>query len=116
MASFGSFVAYGMTRIGSTSSYMRRAVELLVVTSGFDGCTAPVSSVRRSAQPENGGDGIVKYMKVAPPHPSNKSFEWQPALNERRLVSGEQAAQWDEEGYFLLEDAIDTARLDEVRR
>jgi ectoine hydroxylase-related dioxygenase (phytanoyl-CoA dioxygenase family) len=44
-------------------------------------------------------------MKIAPRHPMNTSFDWQPA-GGRRIVSDAQARQWDECGYFLLEGAI----------
>ncbi len=45
-------------------------------------------------------------MRVAPRHPLNTSFVWSPSVRERRLVSHEQARQWDEQGFFLLQGAL----------
>jgi phytanoyl-CoA hydroxylase len=40
-------------------------------------------------------------------HPLNKSFEWQPHRGPLRRLTREQAAQYDEQGYFVLERAFD---------
>ncbi|MGI9579153.1 MAG: phytanoyl-CoA dioxygenase family protein [Microthrixaceae bacterium] len=45
-------------------------------------------------------------MRVAPPHELNDNFEWEPAPG-RSLVSHEESKQWDDQGFFCLEGAID---------
>ncbi len=48
------------------------------------------------------------------PHPLNRDFTWVPSRRDRRLVTDDQARQWDDDGYFLLEGAIDVDRLSAV--
>jgi phytanoyl-CoA hydroxylase len=48
-------------------------------------------------------------------HPWNTGFDWPNHPGPYRLVTEAQAQQYDEQGYFLLEGAFDTARLDLVR-
>jgi len=48
-------------------------------------------------------------------HAWNTGFEWPSHPGPYRLVSPEQASQYDEQGYFLLEDAVALAVLDELR-
>ena len=38
-------------------------------------------------------------------HPWNTGFEWPPHEGPFRVVSTEQAAAYDEQGFFVLEDA-----------
>lgn len=57
-------------------------------------------------------DGPVK---VAPRHPLNTHFDWSPAADKRRIVTDEQARQWNDHGYFLLPRAIDLDQLAAVR-
>ncbi|MCG8589759.1 MAG: phytanoyl-CoA dioxygenase family protein [Proteobacteria bacterium] len=45
-------------------------------------------------------------MKIAL-HEWNQGFEWQPCPPERRLLTDEQARAYDEDGFFVLEDAFD---------
>lgn len=45
------------------------------------------------------------------PHPLNRSFEWWPPRGPFRRVTVEQARGWDEDGYFLLEDAFDATTI-----
>ena len=53
---------------------------------------------------------------VAPTrHERNTAFSWRGATGAGRRVSGAQARQWDEDGYFLLEGALDPAQLEQVR-
>ena len=47
------------------------------------------------------------------PHPWNTGFEWQNHTGECTTVTAEQAAQFDEVGYFVLEDVFDRATLDD---
>jgi ectoine hydroxylase-related dioxygenase (phytanoyl-CoA dioxygenase family) len=49
-------------------------------------------------------------------HPWNAGFEWPRHDGPYRRVTPEQAKQYDEDGYFLLEDVIAPAALDELRR
>ena len=48
------------------------------------------------------------------PHPWNTGFEWQNHTGECTTVTTEQAAQFDELGYFVLEDAFDNATLQQL--
>ncbi len=50
-----------------------------------------------------------------PVHPWNKEFSWQTPPSPYRRVTDRQARQWDDDGYFLLEDAIDDETLAEVQ-
>jgi ectoine hydroxylase-related dioxygenase (phytanoyl-CoA dioxygenase family) len=45
-------------------------------------------------------------------HPLNQSFEWHGTCGPFRRVSIDQARRYDEDGCFLLEDALDGATLD----
>jgi ectoine hydroxylase-related dioxygenase (phytanoyl-CoA dioxygenase family) len=49
------------------------------------------------------------------PHPWNTGFSWQGATRGRSVVSASQAAQWDRDGYFLLEGALGAPELEAVR-
>jgi ectoine hydroxylase-related dioxygenase (phytanoyl-CoA dioxygenase family) len=49
-----------------------------------------------------------------PVHPWNKEFAWQTPPEPYRRITAAQAQQWDEAGYFLLEDAIDLDTLASV--
>jgi phytanoyl-CoA hydroxylase len=44
-------------------------------------------------------------------HPLNTSFEWTPTRGPFRRISSDQARRYDEDGYFLLEDALDAPTL-----
>lgn len=57
-------------------------------------------------------DGRVK---VAPRHPLNTTFRWSPAAAAGRIVTDEQASQWNDKGYFLLRQAIELDQLEAVR-
>ena len=48
------------------------------------------------------------------PHPWNTAFEWQDHSGAGTTVTTEQAAQFDELGYFVLEDAFDNATLQQL--
>jgi phytanoyl-CoA hydroxylase len=47
-------------------------------------------------------------------HPWNKEFTWQTPPAPHKRITAAQAGQWDEAGYFLLEDAIDRETLSAV--
>src|SRR5205807_1108552 len=47
-------------------------------------------------------------------HPWNKEFAWRTPPPPYRRINTDQARQWDDDGYFLLEDAIDRDSLAEV--
>lgn len=47
-------------------------------------------------------------------HPWNRSFTWEPHRGPFRRVTAEQARAYDEEGFFLLEDAFDAATVRRV--
>jgi ectoine hydroxylase-related dioxygenase (phytanoyl-CoA dioxygenase family) len=49
------------------------------------------------------------------PHHWNTGFSWQGASGARTVVTDDQAARWDRDGFFLLEGALDGAALDAVR-
>ena len=54
-------------------------------------------------------------MRQAPePHPRNRDFTWRPSQAPYTLLTAEQAAQYDEAGYFLLEGAFTAAEMDAV--
>ncbi len=48
------------------------------------------------------------------PHPLNEGFTWVARQPPFRAVTAEQAAAYDELGYFVMEDAFDPATLAEV--
>jgi phytanoyl-CoA hydroxylase len=48
------------------------------------------------------------------PHPWNTGFEWQDHTGECTTVTSEQAAQFDELGYFVLDDVFDRATLERL--
>jgi len=48
------------------------------------------------------------------PHPWSRGFAWQPPQGPFRRISAAQAAQWDEQGFFVLEDAFDAATIARV--
>ncbi len=47
-------------------------------------------------------------------HPWNTGFKWPEHTGPFRIVTPEQARQYDEQGFFVLEDAIDAATLREL--
>ncbi|HZN16096.1 MAG TPA: phytanoyl-CoA dioxygenase family protein [Acidimicrobiales bacterium] len=49
-----------------------------------------------------------------PVHPWNKEFTWQTPPGPYRRITDAQARQWDDDGYFLLEDALDPDALARV--
>lgn len=48
-------------------------------------------------------------------HELNTSFAWGDHAGPFRVVSPEQARQYDERGYFVLEDALDAAEVEAIR-
>lgn len=48
-------------------------------------------------------------------HPWNTSFEWATPSGPHRALSDEQAKQFDEQGFVVLEDVIDATLVDQVR-
>ena len=48
------------------------------------------------------------------PHPWNHGFEWTDHAGPFAFVSAEQAAAFDELGFFVLEDAFDAATLEQL--
>jgi hypothetical protein len=48
------------------------------------------------------------------PHPWNTGFEWRDHHGAGTTITAEQAAQFDELGYFVLEDVFDTATLERL--
>ncbi len=49
-------------------------------------------------------------------HPLNDRFDWSVLSGELRLVSPDQLASWDRDGFFLLEDALDRDTVERVIR
>jgi phytanoyl-CoA hydroxylase len=47
-------------------------------------------------------------------HDFNTAFEWQIPQGPYRLITNEQASQFDRDGFFVLENGIDRATLDTV--
>ena len=47
-------------------------------------------------------------------HPRNKSFSWCPLSGPFRILSSAQARQFDNEGWFVLEDAFAAPEMDSV--
>jgi ectoine hydroxylase-related dioxygenase (phytanoyl-CoA dioxygenase family) len=50
----------------------------------------------------------------ATPHAWNRDFAWQPPRGAFRRIDAAQARSWDEQGYFVLEDAFDAATVQRV--
>jgi ectoine hydroxylase-related dioxygenase (phytanoyl-CoA dioxygenase family) len=48
------------------------------------------------------------------PHALNRSFAWSVPAGPYRRISEQDARQWDEQGFFLLEGAFDAERMAEV--
>ncbi len=46
-------------------------------------------------------------MAVLDMHPLNHGFSWTPASPPYRRITPEQAASFDEQGYFVVDDAFD---------
>jgi phytanoyl-CoA hydroxylase len=53
-------------------------------------------------------------MAAPPAHELNRDFEWHDHRGPYRVVSEEQARRYDEDGFFLLEDALSPADVDEL--
>ncbi len=49
------------------------------------------------------------------PHPLNDGFTWVDHHGPYRVLTDEQAAAYDEQGFFVLDDALDPATVAEVR-
>ncbi len=64
-----------------------------------------VSHRRRVAHAFYAASGSLKK------HPQNDSFRWAPRAGPFRRISKEQAQQYDEQGFFVLEDAFDAATI-----
>jgi ectoine hydroxylase-related dioxygenase (phytanoyl-CoA dioxygenase family) len=47
----------------------------------------------------------------ASPHPWSRDFSWQPPRGPFRRIDPAQARSWDQQGYFVLEDAFDAATV-----
>jgi ectoine hydroxylase-related dioxygenase (phytanoyl-CoA dioxygenase family) len=47
-------------------------------------------------------------------HPWNSGFEWQPAPAPTHCISPQQAAEFDEQGFLLIEDAFDRESMQAV--
>lgn len=45
------------------------------------------------------------------PHSKNRAFQWRDITGPYRRLREEQARQWNEEGWFVLEDAFDPATV-----
>jgi ectoine hydroxylase-related dioxygenase (phytanoyl-CoA dioxygenase family) len=52
---------------------------------------------------------------VAALHPLNHGFAWTPVRGPFRLISDEQARSFNECGFFVLENAIDSATIEQLR-
>ena len=50
------------------------------------------------------------------PHPWNTAFTWEDHTGECTTISREQARQFDELGFFVLEDVFDAGTLARRRR
>ncbi len=44
-------------------------------------------------------------------HPLNQDFRWEPRGGPYRRISAVQARQWSDQGFFVLEDAVEPATL-----
>jgi phytanoyl-CoA hydroxylase len=47
-------------------------------------------------------------------HPRNRGFEWRPLSGPFRALTAAQARQYDEQGWFILQDAFTGAEMDAV--
>ncbi|MBT7335489.1 MAG: phytanoyl-CoA dioxygenase family protein [Gammaproteobacteria bacterium] len=47
-------------------------------------------------------------------HPKNNQFQWRTANPPFRRITAEQSQQWNQAGYFLLQDVFSAAELDAV--
>ena len=52
---------------------------------------------------------------VAPPHPLNDGFTWTDHAGPFRVVTGAQAAAYDRDGFFVLDDAFDADAVAAIR-
>jgi phytanoyl-CoA hydroxylase len=48
------------------------------------------------------------------PHPLNHDFEWTPPRRPFTTITAEQAASYDKQGFFILEDALDADAVTEL--
>jgi phytanoyl-CoA hydroxylase len=49
-------------------------------------------------------------------HPRNLGFEWRPSAGPRQILDRAQSRQYDEQGYFLLENAFSPTEMEAVVR
>ena len=49
-------------------------------------------------------------------HPLSPKFSWPEVTGPFRVLSDDQAEQWNRDGYFVLEDALDEAMLELLER
>src|SRR5437867_873651 len=47
-------------------------------------------------------------------HPLNSEFHWRPTRGPFRRITTRQAQQYDEEGFFVLEDVFDARTVEEL--
>ena len=47
-------------------------------------------------------------------HPLNQDFRWEPRGGPYRRISSAQARQWSEQGFFVLEDAVEPSTLERL--
>ena len=47
-------------------------------------------------------------------HSQNQGFRWETPLGPFRRITTDQARQWSEQGFFVLEDAIDRPTLERL--
>ena len=43
-------------------------------------------------------------------HPLNQDFHWESRSGPYRRISSAQARQWSEQGFFVLEDAVEPSQ------
>src|SRR5688500_8441841 len=53
--------------------------------------------------------------RVAERHRWNASFEWASARGALQRLTSEQARAYDEEGFFIFEDAFDQSTIERIR-
>jgi len=53
----------------------------------------------------------VDGTRATTPHPLNGRFTWTPARGPFRRVTAEQARRWNDDGFFMLDDALDPATV-----
>src|SRR5690242_292948 len=67
--------------------------------------------MKRNGASPSSGVGIMSALKL---HPRNHAFTWRPLSGPFCTLTAAQARQFDEQGWFVLENAFTAAEMDAV--